>query len=518
MNRDLFTTPNKNAPPANTINPAGGLAYKMENLDALCQLAVTGTFHNTFYTDASQQLKEVLELAASLPTEQVALVAKYARRHGHMKDTPVVLLHYLWEVNAPELELVWHHVIDNIGQLQNWVQLVRGGKRKSLASKGKRLISNLLASMTPEKIFWQAIGGTVDFKDVLRLAHPRPATPEHEALFNWFLGKEDHRDRLPTVVKAFEDLKAGRSQEIPEVPFLRLSNLELSTNQWKEVARRMTWNQLRLNLNSINKHGVFEDEQFVKEMVAKLTDQKALKSSRILPFALYQTSEMIGALPAPIRNAVSDAMDEAVLMAPKLPGKTLILVDSSGSMCSPVTGWGPAASKMSCNAAASYFAAALLKSNPDSVEIVLFDTAVHPININPRDSLSTIINGIKMDGGGTHVEVGICYANQTHKYDSIIIISDNMSWNSVSFKLTSKYSYPNKPTEAQQQWADYLRAKPNAKLIAIDIQPYTSSQLANSPSVLNVGGLNDSVFTAISDFLNNNNTSWETRLGSLLDR
>jgi 60 kDa SS-A/Ro ribonucleoprotein len=515
MNRDLFTTPNKNAPPADTINQAGGLAYKMENLDALCQLAVTGTFRNTFYTSANQQLKEMLELAASLPTEQVALVAKYARRFGNMKDTPVVLLHYLWEVNAPELGMVWYSVIDNIGQLQNWVQLVRGGKRKSLASKGKRFISDFLASMTPEKIFWQAIGGSVDFKDVLRLAHPRPATPEHEALFNWFLGKTDHAERLPNAVKAFEDLKAGRTQEVPEVPFLRLSNLDLSTDQWKQVARRMTWNQLRLNLSSLNKHGVFQDEEFVKEMVTKLTDQKALKSSRILPFALYQTNEMIGALPAPIKNAVSDAMDQAVLMAPKLPGKTLILVDSSGSMSSPVTGYGPAASKMTCNKAAAYFAAALLKSNPDSTEVVLFDTVVHSTKLNPRDSLSTIIDGIRMGGGGTNVEVGIRYANHTCDYDSIIIISDNMSWDSLSIDPATRRGMA---TLAELEWARYLKSKPNAKLVAIDIQPYTSSQLINSASVLNIGGLNDSVFEAIDNFLHNSTVSWETRLGGLLDR
>jgi 60 kDa SS-A/Ro ribonucleoprotein len=59
-NKTIFGSGSESA--ADTVNEAGGLAYKLEPKHALAQIAATGTFGNTYYNDASQQLKEVLEL------------------------------------------------------------------------------------------------------------------------------------------------------------------------------------------------------------------------------------------------------------------------------------------------------------------------------------------------------------------------------------------------------------------------------------------------------------------------
>jgi 60 kDa SS-A/Ro ribonucleoprotein len=54
--RGLFT------PKADTINEAGGTAYKLSPKQALAQYAATGCFSQTFYAEASEQLDKVLEL------------------------------------------------------------------------------------------------------------------------------------------------------------------------------------------------------------------------------------------------------------------------------------------------------------------------------------------------------------------------------------------------------------------------------------------------------------------------
>lgn len=66
-NRSLFSSfRGQSVPPANTVNAAGGLAYALSDEAALAQYSVTGCFNGTYYTDAGQQLDEIIRLAAPI--------------------------------------------------------------------------------------------------------------------------------------------------------------------------------------------------------------------------------------------------------------------------------------------------------------------------------------------------------------------------------------------------------------------------------------------------------------------
>ena len=47
---------------------------------------------------------------------------------------------------------------------------------------------------------------------------------------------------------------------MPDVPFEMLTALELTKEHWTAIARTMTWTQTRMNLNTLLRKGVFEDE------------------------------------------------------------------------------------------------------------------------------------------------------------------------------------------------------------------------------------------------------------------
>ena len=79
-------------PKANATNKAAAPAYAYTDAHALAQVAVTGTFGGAFYQDAQDELEYVLDLAETVDVETLAKTAIYARKRGHMKDTPVVLL------------------------------------------------------------------------------------------------------------------------------------------------------------------------------------------------------------------------------------------------------------------------------------------------------------------------------------------------------------------------------------------------------------------------------------------
>src|SRR6516164_4242197 len=97
-NPKLFkhTSPTQTLPAADTVNPAGGVAFSYPDWHKLCQLAVTGTFPDgTYYDDnaGATQLTELLELVAKLnDQERLAKLAIGAKLLGRMKDMPLALL------------------------------------------------------------------------------------------------------------------------------------------------------------------------------------------------------------------------------------------------------------------------------------------------------------------------------------------------------------------------------------------------------------------------------------------
>ena len=514
------TTPQ---PAANTRNNAGGRAYKMSDMHSLAQLACTGVFQNTYYTKAEDQLKQTQALCAKVNPADIARIAVYARTAGMMKDMPAFLLTYLFSLEDKQyFNAAFPHVVNNIGQLRNFVQMVRSGVvgRRSLGSAGKRAIASMLNSMDPRRIFWQATGRGMSFADILKLAHVRPVDGAHDSFYAYMLGKAEAEDfeRLPENIQHFEMFKRGEYSGVPDVPFQRLTSLNLSTAQWKEVARNMTWNQLRFNLNQLTRKGVFTgDTALVRELAGKLRNEQAVLRTKTLPFNLYNTIKHLDSeVPQALKNAMNDALEISAQNAPVLPGRTLILVDSSGSMGGPVTGgWNRSSTAMKCVEAAGYFAVSILKANPDSTVIMPFDSNVRPIHggMNPRDSMSTLIHRLPTSGGATAISSGIAWAqNQREAFDQIIVISDNESW------ADRSYDYYGNATSTKAAFEKYRRTKSrNCKMICINIVPGLTAQAPDDRNTLNVGGLTDAVFKVAQQFIESRGaTHWEDTLSTVL--
>src|SRR5947208_404708 len=92
-NKNLFKSksPLANLKPVDTVNEAGGKAYKMTDKHALAQYVCTGCFNSTYYTSADTQLQTVLELASRVDPEFLGKVALYGHQRSFMKDVPALL-------------------------------------------------------------------------------------------------------------------------------------------------------------------------------------------------------------------------------------------------------------------------------------------------------------------------------------------------------------------------------------------------------------------------------------------
>ncbi|MFT3684083.1 MAG: hypothetical protein QM783_03990 [Phycisphaerales bacterium] len=417
-----------------------------------------------------------------------------------MKDMPALLVAMLSVTGPGLMAEVFDRVIDNPRMLRTFMQIMRSGQvgRRSLGSLPKRMVQQWIETRTPEQLLRASIGESPSLADIIKMVHPRPADPARANLYAYFIDKPHDASLLPESIRTYEAFKADPSafKNVPDVPMELLNGMNLSVEQWKQVAERMSWQSLRMGLNTLARRGVLADEKLAKRLARKLADAEQVKRSRVLPYQLLVAFNNAGTdVPAVIKDALQDAMETATAAVPMIQGKVWVLVDISGSMHSPITGHRKGSTTaVRCVDVAALVAACFLRAN-DRSEAVLFSTDVVPLEINRRDSVMT--NAVKMasqPGGGTNCSAPLTMLNNRRETgDLIVYVSDNESW--VDTNRSSRC------TEVVAQWARFKQRNPKAKMVCIDLQPNTTTQATDQHDVMNVGGFSDAVFELIAGFL-----------------
>ena len=497
-NTTLFQSIKNRFTKTDTHNEAGGIAYTLTPKQQLAQLAATGCLNNTFYADAQSQLDQVLKLAESLDAEFIAKTAVYARQKGFMKDMPALLLAVLAQKDVNMLARVFDQVVDNGKMLRNFAQIIRSGAvgRKSFGNRPKKLMQTWLLTATEKQLLNAAVGNSPSLADVVKMVHPKPREAWRAAWFAWLIGKPYDREALPPITRAFEDYKQSREGELPNVPFQMLTALDLNSGDWAEIARNGSWQQVRQNLNTFLRHEVFAKSKNIKMVAEKLRDETAIARARVLPYQLltaYQATS--NQMPFEIREALQDAMETAVQNVPAIRGKVVVCPDVSGSMHSSVTGHrGSATSKTRCIDIAALVSAAMLRTNPQA-RVIPFEQITVNVQLNPRDSIMTNAEKLaNIGGGGTACSAPLAMLNREKAdVDLVVIVSDNESWadDNQGWGAT---------TSLMKEWDILKRRCPEAKLVCLDIQPYTKAQVRNRQDILNIGGFSDQVFSLIGSF------------------
>ena len=127
--------------------------------------------------------------------------------------------------------------------------------------------------------------------------------------------------------------------------------------------------------------------------------------------------------------------------------------------------------------------------------MIPFEYITLDIDLNPYDPiLENAQNLASIGGGGTNCSAPLArLVNQKAVVDTVIMISDNESWVDM---------HRHGATETMVQWEKLKRLNPNAKLICIDIQPYSTTQAKQQQDILNIGGFSDVIFDVIAQFAN----------------
>jgi len=527
-NKSLFSSVNAFLPGANVRNEAGGSAYALGPKHALVQLAATGCFNGTFYADAGTQLDTLKSLVAEVDDNVfLAKLAVYSRERALLKDMPAALAATLASRDTVLFHQVFDRVIDNGRVLRTLFQMIRSGQfgKKSLSSSLQRAFQRWLNRASPEKLLSASIGHDPSLRDILRLARPTPADNSRRALFGWLTDKDVAKwvpagmDDLPEQVQLLKAFRAAQNDE-QQIALLKklharwdlLADTAKGPKVWAAIAQTMGPQALRMNLNTLQRHGVFEDTGMVRTVADRLADEKEIRRSRQFPyqyFAAYLNAS--DEVPQTIKAALHQAAEVACGNVPEHPGPVVIGLDVSGSMQSPVTGYRGrgATTKMRYVDVAALMAAALLRRNPDSV-VIPFDTQAFDVRIDPSDSILSLADRLaKYGGGGTDCSLPLQKANASYakrKFAGVVLVSDNESWiyQDRAFAFGMQGS-----TGVMTQWQAFVKNQVKLhgsdfigpRLVCIDLQPYQTTQAPERSDILNIGGFSDAVFEVIAAFL-----------------
>jgi 60 kDa SS-A/Ro ribonucleoprotein len=524
-NKTLFSSIKSKFTRTDTVNEAGGRAYKFTPKHALAQMAATGCFNGVYYASAESQLDEMRKLIEQVDDDVfLAKLAVYARERAYMKDMPAALLVALSKRDTELLHRVFDRVVDNGRVLRTTFQMIRSGQfgRTSLSSSLQRAFQRWLNEASVGKLLSASIGHDPSLRDVLRMARPTPKDNQRRALFGWLTDKETEKwapateADLPAQVQALIAYRQAHTAEAQariaddlSVRWDLLADAALGPVVWKAIARQMGPQALRMNLNTLRRHEVLADREMVEYVANRLADADAIHRSRQFPYQfLAAYLNVSDEVPHKIKTALHQAAEIACGNVPELPGPVVIGLDTSGSMSCPVTGYRGrgGTTKMRCVDVAALFAAAILRRNPDSV-VVPFDTRAYDVRIDPSDSILSLSERLaKYGGGGTDCSIPLHQANTRYrkrKFAGVVLVSDYESW----VYRNRAFAYGRQgATGVLSEWQTFVTNQQrlgvsSPKLVCIDIQPYGSTQAPERDDILNIGGFSDAVFHVVASYL-----------------
>lgn len=399
-----------------------------------------------------------------------------------------------------------------------------GTTQLKLPKPVKRGVADAVARLYDEAAFLRhdADSKGIRFGDVLELTHATTRLPSSERfwqddLFKWAITARHGRDAEPpntlskvhlryTLSRYTADKRHALARSALDGNQISLDLIQgAMVGQWewlkpwlgerptdvKPVTDAEIW-RLALptmgymaalrNLRNLDQAGV--PDSVVGSLITRLADPEQVKRSRQLPFRFWSAYREAPSLRW--GHALELALNHSLANVPVLDGRTLVLVDTSGSM---TYGALSGRSKMDYATAAAIFGLALKIRNPDGVDLWGFaNRQFHVTGVDRGTSLlrsvETFRKSIGSVGGGTEIARAVRDTLRP-EHARVIILTDMQTFGNAQFGY---------------HIGDVDAAAPrNVPIYAFNVAGYTASALPAQPGTNRheLGGLTDATFNLI---------------------
>lgn len=437
------------------LNREGAPAYRRSLEEQTIQILTTGTLGDTFYATARDLATEAMDVLVAMREQDPEFLARavvYARSEGLLKTLPTLGLAVLSGGQGRTRKLfenAFNQVILIPDDLRAFVTLCKSGQVPGVRGLGGMRVKAVRNWMQRLSEFHAVKYGSsasrvITLRDILRLSHPRPSTAPLSERFGWLVKGNEGLGLDPSLnpqIRSFESLKRATTEE-EKISLIRQGRLPyevvvpavqgMTTAIWSELLNQASYMNLLRSLVTYNRHGVFESEENVDLAISKLTNESAVRKSKVLPFRFFDAwrawTTQTEVADGRIADALRSCLELSMVNMPSFGDrKVCIAPDTSGSMSSPISSKG----STRFIDIAGVFTGALLRQSGSRTLVLPFDTRVHTNHsLSCRDDVIVTAEKLaRYGGGGTAVGAPVQHLLRSRtKVDVVIGITDNEDW------------------------------------------------------------------------------------------
>ena len=505
----------------------GGAGFERDAKSELFLLGVSSFNEDMYYESASLQMTRVKELVSKVleSDDGVAWLAgftKWLRADANIRSMSIAIALVTAKTMLDQGVTGSRSIVSNVLQradepaeaigfwYTNYGRKLPQPVKRGIADAAKRLYNE-------RSVFkYDSDSKAVRFADVIQLVHPDPSSLKQSAVFKFALDRRYNDKALPTVkVKDWdgkiveftlnvaaerEKVKSLGGVELRKLAnegklteYLKSSGMTweslssiidggMDAKAWEAVIPTMGYMALLRNLRNFLNAGV--STEVLDQIAARIADPDEVAKSKQLPFrfwSAYKETEHSNQFSL----AIERAFDASLVNVPALSGRTLILVDMSGSM------WGrmSAKSDLMRHDAAALFGAALAK-RADEADLVRFGSGSEAIKFTKSTSVLKLKDKLTKDLGGT--DLGRALTKHYKGHDRVIILTDEQ-YNAVYYGCWSP--------------VDPSTIVPDKPIFIWNLAGYEPAGMGQ-PNVYVSGGLSDAAFGFIDMVEHSVNHDW----------
>jgi 60 kDa SS-A/Ro ribonucleoprotein len=353
-------------------------------------------WESQFYEDGVEIAGRIAELVPKVAAEKVAGLAVEARGKMKLRHAPLLLVREMarQKTHRHLVSDTLATVIQRADELSEFVAIYWKDGRVPLSGQVKKGLAAVFPKFDEYQLAKYDRDGPIKLRDVLFLCHAKPRDEAQAAVWKRLIW-----GRLTT----------------PDTWEVALSSGADKREAWERLLTEQKLGALALlrNLRNMKEAGV--DESLVLKAVREMS------TGRVLPFRFLAAARY-----APQwEEALEQAMLKSLASAEKLPGKTIVLVDVSGSMTAPLS----RRSEMQRTDAA-YGLAVLLREIGEKVAVFSFSNDLVEVPARRGFALRDAIDASQQHGA-TYLGKAVEKLNEKEKYDRLIVITDEQAHDTV---------------------------------------------------------------------------------------
>jgi 60 kDa SS-A/Ro ribonucleoprotein len=362
-------------------------------------------WESQFYEDGIEIAGRIAELVPKVQAEKVAALAVEAREQMKLRHAPLLIVRELAR-HATHRRLVaetLERVIQRADELAEFVAIYWKDGRVPLSAQVKKGLAAAFPKFDEYQLAKYDRGGPIKLRDVLFLSHAKPRDAAQAGVWKKLVwGRLATPDTWEVALS--ESGKEGGDGKKSD-----------KREAWERLLREQKLGALALLRNLRNMREAAVDEALVLEALG------AMNASRVLPFRF-----LAAARHAPhFEEALEQAMLKSVASQAKLPGRTIVLVDVSGSMTAPLS----KRSEMQRTDAA-YGLAVLVREIAEKAAVYSFSDRAVEIPARRGFALRDAIDG-SQPHQGTLLGNAVESLNKNERYDRLIVITDEQAHDTV---------------------------------------------------------------------------------------